>query len=92
MLRRHVGTLVVLTVSLWMLFVPAAGAYIDAGSVSVIFQAVVAGIAASWMFVKLFWQRIRNAFRSGDDEDVAAPRAQASASEDAATPEPTEAR
>lgn len=91
MLRRNVGTLLVLTVSLWMLFVPAAGAYIDAGSVSVIFQAVVAGIAASWMFLKLNWQRVLNVFRSSDDdEDAVTPYAEGS--DDAASTEPSEAR
>ena len=89
MLRRNVGTLLVLTVSLWMLFVPAAGAYIDAGSVSVVFQAVVAGIAASWMFLKLTWQRDLHFFRSDDTDDASAA---SSTTDDTASPEPTEAR
>lgn len=89
MLRRNLGTLLVLTLCLWMLFVPAAGAYIDAGSLSVIFQAVVAGIAASWMFLKLNWQRVRGFFRSDDDEvdDTATMEV-----DDTATTEPSEAR
>jgi hypothetical protein len=58
MRNRRLRDVLVLTLCMWALAVPAAHAYIDAGSTSVIFQAVVAGIAAGWMFVKLFWQRL----------------------------------
>lgn len=67
--RRRLADLLVLTAVCWALVVPAAQAYIDAGSTSVIFQAAVAGIAAGWMFVKLFWQRVRRFF-AGDRDDA----------------------
>lgn len=56
-----------LTAILWLAFVPAANAYIDAGSTAVIFQAVVAGLAAAGMFLRVFWRRITNVFRRGSD-------------------------
>jgi hypothetical protein len=38
-------------------------AYLDAGSGSLIIQAVVAGAAGAVIFVKLGWQRITGRFR-----------------------------
>lgn len=58
-----------LTAILWLAFVPAANAYIDAGSTAVIFQAAVAGLAAAGMFLRVFWRRITNFFRRGSDHD-----------------------
>lgn len=81
MAKRRVRDVLVLTLCLWALAVPAAHAYIDAGSTSVIFQAVVAGIAAGWMFVKLFWQRLVRRFRGEppvQDDDEPAPSLPAS--------------
>lgn len=65
--RRRLADLLVLTVACWALAAPAAHAYIDTGSASVIFQAVVAGIAAGWMFVKVFWQRLRRFLTRGGE-------------------------
>lgn len=53
-----------LTLCLWLLVVPAAGAYIDPGSGSVIFQAVIAGFLAGGLAFKTYWRRIK-AFFSG---------------------------
>lgn len=58
-----------LTAILWLAFVPAANAYIDAGSTAVIFQAAVAGLAAAGMFLRVFWRRITKFFRRGSDQD-----------------------
>ncbi|HEX9765327.1 MAG TPA: hypothetical protein VGA36_01090 [Nitriliruptorales bacterium] len=59
-----------LTVMAWLLFVPAAGAYVDGGSMSVVFQAVIAFAAAVGMTLKVFWSRIVGRFRPSTDEDV----------------------
>ena len=51
-----------LTLCLWLLVVPAASAYIDPGSGSVIFQAVIAGFLAGGLAFKTFWRRIKAFF------------------------------
>lgn len=69
-LRRRATHLLALTATLWLLFVPAASAYIDAGSTAVVFQSIVAGIAAGGMFLKLYWRRLKAFFGRGDDDAV----------------------
>ncbi|MDX1510214.1 MAG: hypothetical protein R3249_02615 [Nitriliruptorales bacterium] len=59
-----------LTFAAWMLFVPAAGAYVDGGSMSVVFQALIAFAAAVGVTLKVFWSRIVGLFRGSVDEDV----------------------
>ncbi len=73
MRRGHprIGVTLSLTAMLWLMFVPAANAYIDAGSTAVLFQAVVAGLAAAGMFLRVFWRRITNFFSRGSDTDDA---------------------
>lgn len=66
--RPRIGVTLSLTATLWLAFVPAANAYIDAGSTAVVFQAVVAGLATAGMFLRVFWRRITNVFRGGSDE------------------------
>ncbi|MBW3664402.1 MAG: hypothetical protein KY469_14980 [Actinobacteria bacterium] len=62
-----------LTVAAWMLVLPAANAYIDAGSTSFIFAWVVAALATIGMFAKAGWHRIRRVFSRGGDQDAAEP-------------------
>lgn len=70
--RRHRALdLLLLTVAAWAVTVVPANAYIDAGSVSVIFQGLVAALAAGWFAVKLGWGRLASLFRRGDGETVA---------------------
>lgn len=52
-----------LTMCLSLLVVSPASAYIDAGSGSLIFQAVVGGLLAASLAVKTFWARIITFFR-----------------------------
>lgn len=54
---------VYLAVCLSLLVIPPAAAYIDAGSGSLIFQAVVGGLLAASLAVKVFWGRIITFFR-----------------------------
>ena len=82
--------LIVLTVAAWAIVVAPANAYIDAGSVSVIFQTVVAALAAGWFAVKMFVARGLGVFgrRGADDteeqadEPAAQPADQVTTSQD----------
>lgn len=58
-----------LTLAAWMMFVPSAQAYIDAGSIGIVFQAIVAGIAAAGTAVAMFWDRIKAFFTRSDTAD-----------------------
>lgn len=77
MRRTTVLDVMVLTVALWALVAVPAGAYIDGGSTMVVFQWLVAGLAATWFSAKLFWGRIVRFLRrdrvepttATDDED-----------------------
>lgn len=52
-----------LAVMSWLAVLPSAQAYIDPASGSMIFQAVIAGIAAAGTGLALFWSRITSFFR-----------------------------
>ena len=54
-----------LAVMAWLMVLPPAHAYIDGGSMTVLFQAVVAGMAAAGTAVAVYWTRIKNFFRRG---------------------------
>lgn len=47
----------------WLMVLPSAQAYIDPASGSMIFQALIAGIAAAGTGLALFWSRITSFFR-----------------------------
>lgn len=87
MTRARVALTLYLTVGAWLLFVPAAHAYLDPGSTSVIFGALVAGAMGAGMFFKTFWRRITGFFRRDDatassttaDEQPAGPSTTADA-------------
>ena len=55
-----------LAVMAWFMVLPPAHAYIDGGSMTVLFQAIVAGMAAAGTAVAVYWTRIKNFFRRGD--------------------------
>lgn len=59
----RVRWVVSLTALAWLLVVPAAGAYVDPGSTSLIFSWIVAGLAAAGMTLRIFWSRLRGFFR-----------------------------
>lgn len=61
----RVRVTVVLTLGAWLMVLPSAQAYIDPGSTTVIFQAIVAGIAAAGTGIAVFWTRIKSFFRRG---------------------------
>lgn len=56
---------VFLTVMAWVFALPAAHAYIDPASSSMILSAVVAGIAAIGTGFAVFWNRLKGLFGKG---------------------------
>ncbi len=52
-----------LTLGVSTLFLPAAGAYIDPGAGSYVFQVAVGALLGAAVTVKLFWHRIAGAVR-----------------------------
>jgi uncharacterized membrane protein YccC len=59
-------TVLALTAALLLGVLAPANAYIDAGSTSVIFSALVAFFASAGMILKMSWRRITGVFRRGD--------------------------
>ena len=57
-----------LAVMAWLMVLPSAQAYIDPGSTSVIFQALIAGLAAAGTALTMFWARIVSFFKRGDKD------------------------
>jgi hypothetical protein len=55
--------LLYLTVSLSLIVIPTASAYIDPASGSLVFQAIVAGLVAIPVALAAFWGRITAFFR-----------------------------
>jgi hypothetical protein len=64
-LRSRVGWTLWLTMGLSLLVVPTAAAYLDPGTGSLIFQALIAGAMAASVSIKVFWGRIRRLFSRG---------------------------
>lgn len=65
-----------LTMVAWFALAAPAAAYVDPGSTSVVFQAIVAVLAAAGLTVKIWWHRFRNLFRrAGDDPSPTEPDA-----------------
>lgn len=61
-IRSRVIWILFLTVAFSLLFVPAADAYIDPGTGSFIFQAVIGMLVAVGLGFKIFWRRIVGMF------------------------------
>lgn len=68
-----------LTAALSLLVVPTAGAYIDPGSGSIVFQALIAGAMGASLALKVYWRRLTSLVSrllgrsSGSDEEEAEP-------------------
>lgn len=68
---HRVRWIVALTVVAWLVVLAPAGAYVDPGSQTMLFQAVVAGLATAGLTLKLTWRRIRAFFsRSATDSET----------------------
>lgn len=72
-LRSRLAWTLWLTLCLSLVVVSPAAAYLDPGTGSVIFQAVIAGAMAASVGIKVFWSRIRRLFVRNEarQEDVA---------------------
>ncbi len=66
-MRQRLGLTTLWTLAALLLVVPAANAYIDPGTTSVIFQALIAGLAAAGTAITMFWSRIVSFFRRDSD-------------------------
>jgi len=64
--RRVILTLL-WTLAAWLVVIPGASAYIDPGTTTIFFQAVIAGLAAAGTAVTVFWSRIVGFFRRDTD-------------------------
>jgi hypothetical protein len=68
-LRSRIVWIAYLTVCWWLLVLPAAGAYIDPGSGSLIIQVVIGFAMASALAAKTFWRRLTGLVHRGRGED-----------------------
>ena len=84
----RIGWIAYLTVTLWLLVVPAAQAYVDPGSTGLLFTWIVAGIAAVAMTFRTFWHRVRRLFKRGQAPQQPVARDQESVREPVGAAEP----
>lgn len=61
---------VFLAVGAWALFVPAASAYVDPGSTSFVFQALIAFAMAAGLTLKTYWRRLKSFFTREEHREV----------------------
>lgn len=73
--RSRVAWTAVLAVGAWLLVVPAASAYVDPGSTSFVFQALIAFAMAAGLTVKTFWRRLKGMFSRGEADPQVEERA-----------------
>jgi hypothetical protein len=57
-MRRRVWIVSVSVLAFMGVFLPVADAYVDPGAGSFIFQAVIGGVLAAGVAVKVFWKRL----------------------------------
>lgn len=57
-MRTRVTIVAMLVLASSFLYLPTVNAYVDPGSGSFVFQALIAGLLAAGMAVKVFWRRI----------------------------------
>lgn len=62
-MRERLGLTAIWTVAAMLFAVPVANAYIDPASTSVVFSALIAGLAAFGTAISMFWSRIIGFFR-----------------------------
>lgn len=58
-----------LAVGAWALVVPAASAYVDPGSTSFVFQALIAFAMAAGLTLKTYWRRLKDLFSGGSTDE-----------------------
>lgn len=68
--RDRVHLTLILTVAAWLVVAPVADAYVDPGSSSIVFQALIAFAAAAGVALKAFRHRLTGWFRRNDRSDA----------------------
>jgi hypothetical protein len=68
--RSRITWILFLTVAFNSLFLPAANAYIDPGTGSFIFQAVIGFLVAAALGIKVFWRKLVGIFHRGPKDAV----------------------
>ena len=61
-MRARAFTIALLVVAFTCLFLPVANAYVDPGSGSFIFQALIGGLIAVAVAFRVFWRRVLGVF------------------------------
>jgi len=64
-MRSRVSVVIVLTLAIHSGVIPAANAYIDAGTGSFLVQLGFGGLLGAGLAIKLFWRRLANFFSRG---------------------------
>lgn len=59
-----------LAMGAWALVVPAASAYVDPGSTSFVFQALIAFAMAAGLTLKTYWRRLKDLFSGGSSDET----------------------
>lgn len=67
-MRSRVAFMTFLTVAFTCLWIPVANAYVDPGSGSFVFQALIGGFLAVAVTFRVFWHRIVGVFKKGRGE------------------------
>ncbi len=62
-MRKRLGLTTLWTLAALLVVIPAASAYIDPGTTAVLFQGLIAGLAAAGTAIAMFWSRIVGFFR-----------------------------
>lgn len=64
-----------LAMGAWALVVPTASAYVDPGSTSFVFQALIAFAMAAGLTLKTYWRRLKDLFSGGSGDEPEAQEA-----------------
>lgn len=65
-MRSRVPYISFFTIAFTCLWIPVANAYVDPGSGSFVFQALIGGVLAIAVAFRVFWHRIVGVFRKED--------------------------
>ena len=58
------------TTSLNFIFISSAYAYIDPGTISIIFQGIVGAIVAGGVAIKMYWQKLKTFFNKKKKDNI----------------------
>lgn len=87
MTRTRIFWTTFLTLGVWLLVVPPANAYVEWLSGTAAWQALIAGVMAAGLSIKMFWRRIKMFFVRSGRESGAEAATDIEATGDASQPE-----